>query len=128
MTEMQKVWLVLGILFALIISAILSFLIRHCNQGETKIALRQKSLDIEPTIVTLHAKVVDQRCFVTRTGTKIPKVVKHFVVIFQDDERTYEIAVEEEMYDAFEIGQIGELTLIDGNIASYVLDECGCGK
>ena len=57
-------------------------------------------------------------------GIKIPKVVRHFVVIFQDDnEQTYEIAVKEDIYDGFEVGQIGKLTLTDGNIVSYILDE-----
>lgn len=124
MTEMQKVWLVLGALFALISAAILSSLIRNRKQGDAKTALRQKRFDIEPTTVTLRAKVVDVRCFITREGTKTPKVVRHFVVVFQDDnEQTYEIAVEEDIYDGFEVGQIGELTLTDGNIVSCVLDE-----
>ncbi len=124
MTEMQKVWLVLGALFAIILAAILSSLIRNRKQGDAKIALHKKRLDIEPTPVTIHAKVVDVRCFITREGTKIPKVVRHFVVIFQDDnEQTYEIAVKEDIYDGFEVGQIGKLTLTDGNIVSYILDE-----
>ena len=73
MTEMQKVWLVLGALFALISAAILSSLIRNRKQGDAKTALRQKRFDIEPTTVTLRAKVVDVRCFITREGTKTPK-------------------------------------------------------
>jgi hypothetical protein len=124
MTELQKMWLVLGFLFALIIAALLSPVIRNRKEGEAKIASRKKGFDIEPTIVTLHVKVVDQRCFVTWIGTKTPKVVKHFVVIFQDDSKqVYEIEVEEDMYDGFEVGQIGELTLIEGKVSSYLLDE-----
>ena len=72
----------------------------------------------------MHAKVVDVSCFITHIGTKLPKVVKNFVVVFEDDnEQIHKIPVEEDIYDSFEIGQIGELTLIDGKINSYVLDE-----
>ena len=49
---------------------------------------------------------------------------KHFYVKFRDDDgQIYDIRVSEEYYFAFEKGQTGTLTLLDGKLDSFVLDE-----
>lgn len=125
MTELQKIWLVLGGLIVIILVALLSILLRKHGEKDTPSHSIEEQLNKEPQTLTLHVKVIDQNCFVSYVGgAKSPKAVKKFVVFFQDDnEQTHKIAVEEDIYDAFEIGQTGELTLIDGKVSSYILDE-----
>ena len=73
---------------------------------------------------TIHVEVVDQKCFVTSEGTKLPKTAQNFVIFFQDDHgEILKIPVEEDIYDAFEIGQVGKFTLIGGRVQGFVLDE-----
>jgi hypothetical protein len=92
-------------------------------QGE-KLNLRDTWVDIDPVIVNMRAKVVDMCCFTETVGTQPPRLVQNFFVFFEDDGgEIHKIAVSEDMYVAFEVGQVGELTLIDGNVSSYVLDE-----
>ncbi len=82
------------------------------------------SLVPEPEIVTIHAKVTDLQCEVKVYGTKAPEVKKEFRVYFEDDGKdTYEFIVPEEMYACFEKGQTGTLTLSDGNLYGFELDE-----
>ena len=51
------------------------------------------------------------------------KTVKEFVIVFEDSEGKFRrVLVGEDMYDAFEEGQVGMLTLINGQIDSFVLD------
>ena len=76
---------------------------------------------------SFHAKVIDRVCGVntkTSNAYKIVKTVKEFLIVFEDDERKFhKILVKEDMYDAFEEGQVGTLTLIGGRLDSFVLDE-----
>ena len=126
MTEEQKMWLVLGLISALLAAAVLSIAIRRGG------ALKRRGIQDEylsraaPQTIGCHVKVVDRRCFVKRTGSKIPIITRCFLVVFEDDHgQTLEIEVGEGLYDGFEIGQIGELTLTNGSVTSYVLDEEG---
>lgn len=80
----------------------------------------------EPTHKTLTASatVIDQYCVVRTIGYKTPKTIKTFTVVFQTD--TGEIIkqdVPEEMYDGFEKGQTGLLTIVDEDLYSFVLEE-----
>jgi hypothetical protein len=78
---------------------------------------------------SFHAKVIDRICGIntkTSNGYKMVKTVKEFVIVFEDDDGKFRrVLVSESMYDAFEEGQAGTLTLIDGQIDSFVLDEEG---
>lgn len=124
MTDIQTMWLTLGVFFAVLLALVLTAVIRHRKQDGAKTAPHAEWVDIEPTVIKMHARVLDQRCFTAWTGTKMPRSVKHFVVAFQDDHgQTHEMEVREDLYDCFEIGQVGELTLIDGRVAGYVLEK-----
>ena len=91
-------------------------------QGE-KPNLRDTWVDIDPVIVNMHVKVVDMCCFTETVGTQPPRLVQNFFVFFEDDGgEIHKIAVDEEIYCGFEVGQVGELTIIDGRISGYVLD------
>ena len=92
-------------------------------QGE-KPNLRDTWVDIDPVIVNMHVKVVDMCCFTETVGTQQPRLVQNFFVFFEDDGgEIHKIAVSEDMYVAFEVGQVGELVLIDGDVSSYTLDD-----
>ena len=78
----------------------------------------------EPEVVELHATVTKLQCEVKVWGTKTPKVIKEFSVSFVDDTgTTYDFKIPEEMYEGFEEGQIGTLTLSNGNLYGFELDE-----
>ena len=82
------------------------------------------SLFPEPETVTIHAKVTDLQCEVKVYGTKAPEVKKEFRVYFENDSKEQlEMIVSEDMYVCFEKGQTGTLTLSDGNLYGFELDE-----
>ena len=84
----------------------------------------ERRLNDEGKISTVHADVLDMTCGVRMTGDKEPKAVKYFVIkLKSDDEEIINLPVSEEMYDGFDIGLSGLLTLIDGKLDSFVLDE-----
>lgn len=90
-------------------------------------AEEDERLNAEGEIFETHAEVVDMACDTVSVGYqsyKLPRAEKHFFVKFRDDDgQIYDIQVSEEYYFAFESGQRGTLTLLDGQIDSFVLDE-----
>ena len=107
----------------IVIAIILAF--RELKQ--TKANLAPPAIEQEdsflPNYVTVHATVTNQACCVRSVGIKLPKTVRIFTIEFQtDDGETIHLDVPEETYDGFEIGQVGDLTTVDGELFSYVLD------
>ena len=94
---------------------------------EQIMAEEDERLDAEGEIFETRAEVVDMACDTVSVGYqayKQPKAEKHFYVKFRDDDgQIYDIRVSEEYYFALEKGQIGTLTLLDGKLDSFVLDE-----
>ena len=77
----------------------------------------------EYTAVTVKATVTDQMCGVTMVGIKTPKTIREFVVVFEtEDGDILKLNVPEEMYDGFETGQTGSLTLVDGTLYGFELE------
>lgn len=78
----------------------------------------------EPEEICVHAKVAKMECATRYVGIKQPKLIKDFLVFFEDDEGTeYRLLVDESDYCALEEGMVGNLTLIDGQLNSFELDE-----
>ena len=78
----------------------------------------------DPDYITTRATVIDQSCCVRSEGIKMPKTVRIFTIVFQlDNGEIFKLNVPEETYDGFEIGQVGELTTVDGELLSYILEE-----
>ncbi len=76
-----------------------------------------------PEELTQYIKVtvVDQYCGVESIGKRTQN---HFTVVFETDtHETLEYNVPEEMYDGFEKGQTGTLTVVDDYIYGFTLDE-----
>ncbi|MBO5271054.1 MAG: hypothetical protein J6B77_09725 [Clostridia bacterium] len=128
MTSIDPNLLIAAAVIVLAIVGFAALMIRSYKRAGKNAAAEEayveERLKETPETVTVHARVVDQCCFTTTVGIKAPKAVKAFFVSFAgDDGMLYKIPVSEEMYDAFEIGQVGELTLINGEVGSYILDE-----
>ena len=74
--------------------------------------------EITPAIC--KATVTDMGCTVKTEGWKTPKTVREFMVVFQTEAgERLEFFVPEEMYDGFEKGQAGTLTVIDGQLYGF---------
>lgn len=76
----------------------------------------------EPIVRTV--KVIDQSCCAKVVGTKRPKAVEQFIITFEEpDGNTFDLAVPHECYDGFEIGQIGKLSTVNGELYGFELEE-----
>ena len=76
----------------------------------------------KPEKLKLSVTVMNMRCGVKMVGIKTPKTVKEFWVAFRtEDGHTFELPVRDAMYHGFEEGQTGTLTLVNGQVYSFVL-------
>lgn len=73
--------------------------------------------------VTVRVTVADMFCSTGWEGSiKVPKSVRYYTVVFRDENKEiHSLSVPEECYDGFEIGQVGDLTMKDGELYSFVL-------
>lgn len=77
------------------------------------------------TINKTRATVIERICCVKMVGTKTPKTIREFSIVFEmKDGNVVKINVPEEMYDGFEEGQMGILTTVDGELYSFEPEEC----
>lgn len=84
----------------------------------------EKRLNDEGETVEVHAEVVDMNCGVNTVGHKEPKTLKLFIITFKlDDGELMSLSVPEVFYTGFDIGLKGTLTLIDGQLSSFELEE-----
>ena len=84
----------------------------------------EKRLNDEGETVEVHAEVVDMNCGVNTVGHKEPKTLKRFIITFKlDDGELMSLSVPEVFYTGFDIGLKGTLTLIDGQLSSFELEE-----
>ena len=84
----------------------------------------EKRLNDEGETVEVHAEVLDMNCGVNTVGHKEPKTLKRFSVTFKlDDGELMSLSVPEVFYTGFDIGLKGTLTLIDGQLSSFELEE-----
>lgn len=91
-------------------------ILRPAKKGSTQ--------PLKPQKQTMSATVVDMRCGVKLVGIKTPKAVKEFVVTFESEEfGTFDLPVPEANYDGFDKGQTGQLTLVNGQLYSFVLKD-----
>lgn len=68
------------------------------------------------------AEVVDLNYREEMVGYMTPTLVKTYTVIFRkDDNKTIKIEIPQEMYDGLETGQYGEVTLVEGELYSFII-------
>lgn len=120
------------VLFVIFIIAVVAFLvfsvimyIRQCKRNKLKKeqpVIEAPKIKDEFETVRFHATVVDLFCRAEMVGAKTPRSVKVFTVVFEsDDKKKIKVNVTEEMYDGIEIGQSGEITLVEGELYSFVV-------
>lgn len=109
------------IIFALYIRRI----IKPYKQRERE---KAESISSPPEIKTefetvkFRAEIVNLSCRVDMVGIKTPKTVTIYTVEFKTDEKEIiKLEIPQEMYDGLEIGQSGELTLVEGELYSFVV-------
>lgn len=72
--------------------------------------------------VKFNAEVIDLICQAEMVGVKQPRSVDVHTVVFETDKKEIiKLNVPLEMYDGFEIGQKGELTIVNGKLYSFVI-------
>ena len=134
MTHEQKTYLFAGILIAAIIVIGIALIVWDLKRNKNKIptkeeirAMEDEILADEGEILTMHAKVLDMACGVKSIGYqnhKQPKAVKFFIITFENDQgKSFSIPVAEGMYDGFDVGLSGTLTLVDGQLLSFEPDD-----
>lgn len=83
----------------------------------------QKDDPTEFETIDIKVKVIDQYCTTRMIGIKRPKSVEEYFISFEKDNgEVLKLLVPKECYDGFEIGQVGILTLVDGELYSFKLD------
>lgn len=116
------------IIIAFIVLSVLAFVvagIKYKKDHPDGIDSEIDKMFIEPESLTetVRATVVDMVCYAKMKGTKRPKSVRVFTVSFETDEgEILAINVPEEMYDGFDKGQTGKLTLVDGVLYGFELE------
>ena len=74
--------------------------------------------------VELRVSVEDTFCCVKTVGVKSPKTVKEFTVVFKkEDGEFFSLSVPEEMYEGFEKGAVGLLTVVNGEVYGFEIDQ-----
>ena len=117
----MELYIFLGVMVGAVVIMLLAILISGLKHEK-----RADNFPQEPAQHTriINATVLDQYCAVRTIGHQTPKTIKIFTVVFQAD--TGEIIkqdVPEEMYDGFEKGQAGVLTIVDEDLYSFVPEE-----
>lgn len=80
--------------------------------------------EVEYIPIEIRATVVEQTCLVKTIGIKTPKTIKEFSVVFQTENgEILKLCVPEEMYDGLEKGQTGILSVVDGELYGFELEE-----
>ncbi len=67
-------------------------------------------------------EVIDLNYCEEMVGHMTPKLVKTYTVVFQtDDNEKVKIKIPQDMYDGLEVGQYGEVTLVEGELYSFIV-------
>ena len=112
-----------AILVAVVIGFLLSFAITsgHERSNEEKTDEEsEEAYEDDGEIVETRAEVIDMACGTKMIGVKSPKTIERYIIVFRDDlGKTFEVPVNKEMYEGFEIGMHGNLKLVDGGLYSF---------
>ena len=81
-------------------------------------------VDTEYTTIMKKATVIEMHCGIKTIGIRTPKTIKEFMIVFQTEQgEVLKFMIPEEMYDGFEKGQTGQLSIVDGGLYGFVLEE-----
>ena len=80
-------------------------------------------INSEGEVITTHAEVIDLSCGTKVVGSKSLTATEWYVVTFKKDNgEIFELSVDSEMYEGFEVGMSGEVTTVNGQLNSFILD------
>ena len=98
---------------------------RHRKEIRAEVERQEEErCSIEFSNEELRATVIDHSCSVQMVGLKMPKATKIFSVSFEtENSEILTFQIPEEMYDGFEKGQTGLLTIVDGQLYGFAPDE-----
>jgi hypothetical protein len=120
--ETVLLWMIGSVIFGLAVLAIIRSIPQRKQKTDGPTPGQASDEMQTPLTVTLDAKVTDQYCRVVTAGTKSPKTKEEYFVCFEaEDGREYKLAVSSEYYQALSAGQRGRLTLVNGQLYSFVL-------
>ena len=134
MTYDQIVYLVGGALLLLLFGIGIPFVIKDIKKNKDKYVFGRKSVRMEEDKLlddmgerfTSYAEVVDMACGVSSEGCsnfKMPRAEIYFIISFKTESgEVLKVSVPEEVYEGFDIGLCGTLTLIDGELYSFEPD------
>lgn len=119
-------FIVFGVMIAVIVICVVWDMRKNKDKYE-KISEEaiDKKFSEEAEIMTFHAEIADMICGAGMVGSyNLPKSEKTFVLIFKDDEgKCFELRVSENIYTSLEVGMKGMLTILEGQLDSFELDE-----
>lgn len=122
MDHMSIVIILFLIIFFAFIIGIVAYLEQKAKiKQEKNDSLNNEEREFET--VDINVKVIDQFCTTRMIGMKRPKSIEEYFISFEKDNgEVLKLLVPKECYDGFEIGQVGVLTLVDGELYSFKLD------
>lgn len=93
---------------------------REAEKGVPTAVVEEIKTEFET--IKVQAEVIDLSCRVDMVGTKTPKSVTIFTATFEtDNKEIIRVDVPQDMYEGLEKGQHGELTLVEGELYSFII-------
>ena len=120
--------IIIGFIVLAVLSFVIAGIIQHKKNkkehpGGINAEIDKMFVDPEKLTESFRATVVDMVCYADMTGTKRPKSKRVFIVSFETENgEILKINVPEEMYNGFDKGQKGILTLVDGILYGFELE------
>jgi hypothetical protein len=125
----DQVLLLGGGIFALMIVVIFFSVVWDLKKNKKKYDAEheeyiEKTFSEEAEVEAFHAEIVDMVCGTGMVGSyRLPKAQKTFLVNFKaENGEMREICVSEDVYLSLEIGMSGMLTIVEGNLDSFELE------
>ncbi len=127
--SLKNAWMIFVIALIVAVVSVTIFIVFLKKQKESMtpedIEAQDKKLFIDPAVLRteIHAKVIEQSCFVKMVGLKDPETVRVFNIVFETDKGdVLKFDVPEEMYHGMDVGQQGIVTFVDGDLYGFELD------
>jgi len=116
-------YILLAIVLGMPLYFAISFVLRHRGQHKEINAMETYSEDTQD-FLEVKVQVIDKRCGVSATGTKIPQVGKKFIVTFMTEQgQTMEYEILEQSYLEMGNAKSGTLLTVNGNFYGFCPDE-----
>ena len=107
----------------ILIVALVIYVKKNKKTKEENEAIIEEYFQNNGEIVECRAEVIDMSCGAGMVGGKVARSVKWFSVKFEKyDGEIIDLFVDEEMYEAIEVGMRGNLRLVDGRLNSFEVD------